>query len=899
MPSVLTHTAIMLLARERLGQVERVLSSRIAAAPDGQTATDVEVRLRDLARAALEVFKTTPHVDAHVPGNLAGQTVADSLSKFAVMGAMGPDIPAFAQILRPGQGWLFDTIHKGTPDTHRERMRAGTSTLALSLFAKGRDQITGAYAGGDRTDPMNKLKAFVLGHLCHGAGDIISHPLINDIEWHLGTDGRRTYEHHDAEGALDALVAQRVFGRAGVRAGGGWDAWWPTKDEVPPELYGAYADALEEVYTARSERPTGFNPFEDALAALDPPVADAAFIQEGYETYRRAVISVVYELDWGDWSGVLSAVALPLIALPFLFLALPDTRPLAGLSFEETEEGHEDRLAFNLVTLPMLIGSGSAVGLQAWVMSLASKGVEDRMLFGLIAAILMTVFLVLFLIEGGVRAWPKGARWSILFGLPLVLMTVLAGFALYDLDHDGLERRSAATIIPVALAFGPMVAFLALFGIFTLILWGVNGLTGLAGAEFDFKAASFWTTTVIWLAGVITLWVLGGKWLRDIRIPEEPDHFLARQRHAVRLFDDDAMAPDLDDDGNPVDDQTLYPAGRRKLARLWWTGGGTMQVRSDRYGLTFRPEGGDEQAVPAPLAPMRLSEYLDFLTATVQDSGGATGSLNAAPVDEENDVFLPPGATFAAHGDAAETEEAIREQSAVFKDLGSEDDEDDAYALYHAPKSWQSVRAGKARIMPRPFADIEAAAGAFETAQGYAYVVEPGRQDSEDSIMALAGDFAAMLCLGAMGHIDPPAPDPLAAGADEPRVYQVFRNWNLDRRRVNEWRLLVSGNARTEKTAAEAYDGALPPAPYGPNTPATWEHPMGAGAAIAAADTAARGLGWVPMLRTWLERIADPNTDALDETDPGDDTPPTRTLSRAMAYLFDRPDPSRPPPGGP
>jgi len=55
----------------------------------------------------------------------------------------------------------------------------------------------------------------------------------------------------------------------------------------------------------------------------------------------------------------------------------------------------------------------------------------------------------------------------------------------------------------------------------------------------------------------------------------------------------------------------------------------------------------------------------------------------------------------------------------------------------------------------------------------------------------------------------------------------------------------------------------------------------------------------VPMLRTWLERIADPNTDALDETDPGDDTPPTRTLSRAMAYLFDRPDPSRPPPGGP
>jgi hypothetical protein len=904
MPSVLTHTAILLLARERLARIERVMSARIAAAPAGQAATDVEVRLRDLARAALDALKTAPHVDANVPGNLAGQTVADGVSRFAVMGSMGPDLTAFAHILRPGQAWVFDTVHKGTPDAHRERMLAGTSDLALTIWGRGRALVEGAHgAGPDREAALNRLKAFVLGHLTHVAGDVISHPLVDDIDWHLGTDSRKDASHSAAEGSHEALVAQRVFGRAGVRADGGWDGWWPAAAEVPPELYGAYAAALKDVYDideagGATARPRGFNPLEADLSAHELPALDDAYVREGYETFRRTVISVVYDFGSDDWAGVLAGVILPLIVLPFLFLILPDTRPLAGLSFDESDPDHADRLAFNLLTLPMLIGSGSALGLQIWVQSLAAKGVEDRMLFGLIAAIVMTVLLVLFLIEGGVRAWPAGARWSILFGVPLVLMAVLAGFAITDLKDPETRRRAAATMIPPGLAFGPMLAFLLLFGVFTLILWGVNGLTGLAGASFDFKAVSFWITTVIWVVAMIVLWVLGSSWLRDIAIPWEPDDFLARQRHAVRLFDDGALTPDLSDIGDPVADQRLYPAGRRALARLWWTGGGTMEIRSDRYGLAFRLDGGDPQVVPAPLAPMRLSEYLAFLTATVRDGGGATGSLRAAATDTANDVFLPPGATFAAHGDDADTEDAVREGAAAFRTLGTEDAED-AYVLHHATKSWQSVRTGRSRVMPRPFADVEAPTGAFETAQGFAYVVDPGQPDSDRSVMALAGDFAAMLCLGAMGHIDPPAP---AGAGDEPRVFQVFRNWNLDRRRVNEWRMLVAGNARTEKPTVEAYDRALPSGALGPADTAAWLHPMmaqGNPAVIAAAEATGRGLGWVPLLRTWLDRLDDPNADALDETDPGADAVSNRTLTRAIAYLFDRPDPARTPAGGP
>jgi hypothetical protein len=899
MPSVLTHTAIMLLARERLSQIDRVMSARIAAAPAGQEATDVEVRLRDLARSALNVLNTGPHVDANVPGNLAGQTVADGVSKFAVMGSMGPDLTGFAELLRPGQAWVFDTVHKGNPDGNRERMLAGTSDLALMIHSRGRALIEAAYGAGDREAPLNRLKAFVLGHLTHVAGDVISHPLVDDIDWHLGTDGRKEASHHEAEGAHEALVAQRVFGRAGVRADGGWDGWWPAPKEVPPELYDAYAAALKDVYGideagGASSRPRGFNPFESDLAALDPPTLDGAFVRDGYETYHRAVISVVYDFAEDDWAGVLAGVMVPMIILPFLFLVLPDTRPLAGLSYPDSDP---DRVLFNLFTLPMLIGSGSALGLQAWMSALTSKGVEDRMALGLIAACVMTLLLVLFLIEGGARAWPKGARWAILFGLPLLLMAVVAGFAIDDLSDEGTRRRGAATLIPPLLAFVPMLAFLLLFGVLTLLLRGVNGLTGLVGAEFDFKAVSFWITTVIWVVAMIVFWVLGSTWLRDIRIPEQPDHFMARHRHAVRLFDDGAMTPDLDESGDPAADQRLYPSGRRGLARLWWTGGGTMEIRSDRYGLVFRLDGGDEQTVPAALAPMRLSEYLALLTATVRDGGGATGQLQAAALDGDNDIFLPPGATFASHGDDEETEQDVLEKTATFRALGTADG-DDAYVLHHATKSWQSVRTGRSRVMPRPFTDVEGETGTFEGQDGFAYVVDPGQPDSDDSVMALSGDVAALLCLGAMGHIDPPA----APGGDEPRVFQVFRNWNLDHRRVNEWRMLVAGKARTEKPTVEAYDRALPGGPLGPADTAAWLHPMmaqGNPAVIAAAEATTRGLGWVPLLRTWLDRLENPNADALDETDPGEGEIATRTLTRGIAYLFDRPDPARVPAGGP
>ena len=70
-----------------------------------------------------------------------------------------------------------------------------------------------------------------------------------------------------------------------------------------------------------------------------------------------------------------------------------------------------------------------------------------------------------------------------------------------------------------------------------------------------------------------------------------------------------------------------------------------------------------------------------------------------------------------------------------------------------------------------------------------------------DSIMNDSADLAALLCLGAASRIAPDTAPLAGTGRKIPvhRVSQVFRNWNLDRRRLNEWKLMVSGGAESER----------------------------------------------------------------------------------------------------
>lgn len=163
--------------------------------------------------------------------------------------------------------------------------------------------------------------------------------------------------------------------------------------------------------------------------------------------------------------------------------------------------------------------------------------------------------------------------------------------------------------------------------------------------------------------------------------------------------------------------------------------------------------------------------------------------------------------------------------------------------------------------------------------------------------MDFAADLAVLLCLGMTPHLLPAterrvpslagkhaAVGGAAVDATVGKVYQVFRNWSLDRRRLNEWRMMVAGGARSEKATSNEYDAAMtqpqPPA-------ADWA----AANVVTAGEPVANAQGWVPVLRQWMARVA--TGDATAAAAPAAGGPSNLALSQAMAFLLDLKPPTR------
>jgi hypothetical protein len=171
-----------------------------------------------------------------------------------------------------------------------------------------------------------------------------------------------------------------------------------------------------------------------------------------------------------------------------------------------------------------------------------------------------------------------------------------------------------------------------------------------------------------------------------------------------------------------------------------------------------------------------------------------------------------------------------------------------------------------------------------ESLHGYKYVADADDYlFSGPSLMDRAADLATLLCMGAVSHTIPVAQQnvPNAATPIHP-VYQVFRNWNLEERGVNEWKMLIAGRATSEKGGDPTQ-----PDPLQPEIPSSWTLLSTKG------EDTANLLGWVPLLQKWTDMARRPGVDSKAQTVffPGD--PVNLDLSRAMAYLLDlaEPDP--------
>ena len=133
-----------------------------------------------------------------------------------------------------------------------------------------------------------------------------------------------------------------------------------------------------------------------------------------------------------------------------------------------------------------------------------------------------------------------------------------------------------------------------------------------------------------------------------------------------------------------------------------------------------------------------------------------------------------------------------------------------------------------------------------------------------ESVLDRAADLATLLSLGITSRLLPDALAAAVPGLGEgahPAVspaLQVFRDWNLNHRRVNEWRMLVEGGAFQE-----------------PGT-----------------NTTANQLGWVPLLGRWLDMAHRPGQDSHGAGRFRPQDPPNVDLSRALADLLGLPVPA-------
>jgi hypothetical protein len=153
----------------------------------------------------------------------------------------------------------------------------------------------------------------------------------------------------------------------------------------------------------------------------------------------------------------------------------------------------------------------------------------------------------------------------------------------------------------------------------------------------------------------------------------------------------------------------------------------------------------------------------------------------------------------------------------------------------------------------------------------------------EGTAVDMAADLASLLCMGAVPSVNgaPVNVGGVAANPQLPKVYEVFRQWNLDERRINEWKMLVSGGAGTDA-------GAGRPRPGGNTNPA----PGG--------ETVANGLGWIPLIKTWKAMATDPHADSSSQSrhvrapffrsgNTPARQPKNAELTEAIRYLLDLP----------
>jgi hypothetical protein len=334
----------------------------------------------------------------------------------------------------------------------------------------------------------------------------------------------------------------------------------------------------------------------------------------------------------------------------------------------------------------------------------------------------------------------------------------------------------------------------------------------------------------------------------------------ARPTAASRVFEAGTLWPAAAP-GTETDRQG-YPAGTRPLVRLWYEGEGSLSVRYNADKVTFKLGATEtDVALTDPVTATSLAALLQASLAGVKaEVVGADEPPNVLP--------LPPG--LANPGDLGPLEVAAG-LSSTFVRVPTQ--KATAIVLREAPRARRSTAAGSTAGAATPFPLL------------------PADQVTPDGAgLAAAADLGALLVTAAAPTVGPVAVADALPALPSPavgEVMQVFRRWNLDERRVEEWQSLVVGHGATPSVADPVREGQntlirKQPAGYAPQ---------------AAGRDVAEAMGWLPLWRAWLTVAADAGADAgaavAHASTPtvkfpaGDRTPTNSELTDGVRFLLD------------
>ncbi|CAD5366052.1 membrane hypothetical protein [Rubrivivax sp. A210] len=697
MPGPITYAAVALMARDRVRSLQRRLKAKQA---HGRFFSEAERHLLVLSERALAIVNNAP-AGVSAPTPLYGPARGDQLSKFLLMGAIGPELPGYAAFNAKGQRWLRDTLHKGTPDANREQVLAGSTDLPLAFWRKVDPLLPSRLEGGaEKNADRLAMQAYVLGHFAHVATDVVSAPWIDNLAWMPGraaappNPALPKLSREAVVGAIESEVARVIFGRGSGTRGSHWVDWFPTAGQVPDAFYTAMQQALEELYGPGAVR-VGGAAYELQRADDKPPPLSSALLKDGYESFRT-VMDVGVAWDYWDWLGATWFMYVPaLVAYPMV-LALPHGKNHLR---EVKPADHDDGAGlFELISLPFAVNAASA--LYAHILATTSYlGAESEVIFGWVSTGVQLVALIAFLASLEAGGSGLAPRWVLLFGLPLVLQIIeVVLIGLKGSTNPRRRQLMASILIPVGLS----LLFLALyFGDFHK---GIEAIAEPPAGQAKGDGVDFAWRFVVWFLLLFGLWWLVALALRFINAQGLPDDVsnarAGRQRHGLRLFDDTALLRSPVG-VSPALDALFYPSGRRALLKLWWSGDGTVQLRHLGDRLEFLVDGASTM-VPVPPAPMTASEFAAYLQTQVL-RGGAQGlvtELAHTAGDALEDAELAPGSAFVDAGDPEDLDDdktvtvesliAARTAAASAKTLNAPGG--DAVLVFHAHKAAQAVR---------------------------------------------------------------------------------------------------------------------------------------------------------------------------------------------------------------